>query len=306
MSRYWVIAPIDSQPADFFEKVWRFNIKNEVISIGWPQFGDVSRMSRNDLAEMVAYHYPEKPQQTKGLITNMVWSFYNEIEPGDIVIARRGRKVLAAIGTVREKAFYAPDRNPDIDHPHFLSVTWHHEPKNKDFGAVVFPMSTLSEIDETHFQNIVEGSGIDLAQNEEGEIYENQAEFVLEKYLEEFIVSNFPGIFKGNLEIFKDEDGNTGQQYTTEIGPIDILAKDQSDNSLVVIELKKGRPSDQVVGQIMRYMGWVKKNLAQQNQKIRGLVICREEDPRLSYALEVADCVDVRYYKISFSLSERP
>jgi restriction system protein len=236
----------------------------------------------------------------------MVWSFYNEIEPGDVVIARRGRKILAAAGTVRERAIFEPGRNSDVDHPHFLSVTWHQEPRNKDFGAVVFPMPTLAEIDETQFQSFVEGSGFELAKSEEGEVYEDQAEFVLEKYLEEFIVSNFSGIFKGELEIFIDEDGNTGQQYTTDIGSIDILARDRRDNSLVVIELKKGRPSDQVVGQVMRYMGWVKKNLAQEGQKIRGLVICREEDQRLSYALEMIDHVDARYYKVSFSLSERP
>ncbi|MCG5529080.1 MULTISPECIES: endonuclease NucS domain-containing protein [Halorhodospira] len=306
MPRYWVIAPIDSQPADFFEKVWRFDIENEVISIGWSQFGNVSGMSRGELAEVVAHHYPEKPQQTKGLISNMVWSFCNEIEPGDVVIARRGRKILAAVGTVREKAFYEIGKNPDVDHRLFLPVTWHQEPRNKDFGAVVFPMPTLAEIDETQFQSLVEGSGLELAKSEEGEAYENQAEFVLEKYLEEFIVSNFSGIFKGELQVYVDGDGNNGQQYTTEIGSIDILAEDRRNNSLVVIELKKGRPSDQVVGQIMRYMGWVKKNLAQEGQMIRGLVICREEDQRLSYALEMVDHVDVRYYKVSFSLSERP
>lgn len=306
MARYWVIAPISSQPADFFDEVWRFDLDNEVISIGWSQFGDVSNMTRPDLSEVVAAHYPEKPQQTKGLITNMVWSFYNDIEPGDVVIARRGRKILAAVGTVREKATYSPGRNPEVDHPHFLPVTWQQEPRNKDFGAVVFPMPTLAEIEETQFQSLVQGSGLDLAQSEEGGIYEDHAEFVLEKYLEEFIVSNFSTIFKGKLEIYEDEDGNTGQQYTTEVGSIDILAQDRSDGSFIVIELKKGRPSDQVVGQTMRYMGWVKKNLARQNQKIRGLVICREEAQRLSYALEMVEHVDVRYYKVSFSLSESP
>jgi predicted Mrr-cat superfamily restriction endonuclease len=134
MTRYWVIAPIDSQPADFFEKVWRFDIENEVISIGWSQFGDVSGMSRSELAEVVAYHYPEKPQQAKGLITNMVWSFYNEIEPGDAVLARRGRKILAAVGTVREKAFHEVGRNPDVDHRLFLPVTWHQEPRTQKQG----------------------------------------------------------------------------------------------------------------------------------------------------------------------------
>ncbi len=40
-----------------------------------------------------------------------------------------------------------------------------------------------------------------------------------------------------------------------------ILAVEPKTHSFVVIELKKGRPSDQVIGQVLRYMGWVKKNL---------------------------------------------
>jgi hypothetical protein len=48
----------------------------------------------------------------------------------------------------------------------------------------------------------------------------------------------------------------------------------------VVIELKKGRPSDQVVGQVLRYMGWVKKHLCTNGQAVKGLVICRDHDPK--------------------------
>lgn len=63
---------------------------------------------------------------------------------------------------------------------------------------------------------------------------------------------------------------------------IDILAVERESGSFIVIELKKGRPSDQVVGQILRYMGWVKKNLCKDGQGIKGVVICRDPDPKLS------------------------
>ena len=135
---------------------------------------------------------------------------------------------------------------------------------------------------------------------------EDQSEFVLEKYLEEFIVSNFDTIFKGSLRIFEDSEGNDGQQYATDIGPIDILAIEEKNNAFVVIELKKGRPSDRVVGQILRYMGWVKKNLCENRQTVRGLVICREHDQKLEYALEMTNNIDVRYYSVQFKLRENP
>jgi len=124
--------------------------------------------------------------------------------------------------------------------------------------------------------------------------------------LEDFIVSNFETIFRGKLKIYEDAEGPDGQQFATDIGPIDILATEPATASFVVIELKKGRPSDQVVGQILRYMGWVKENLCKNNQAVKGLVICRDPDQRLSYALTMTNNIDVRYYSVSFALKEAP
>ncbi|HYS54320.1 MAG TPA: hypothetical protein VER58_11220 [Thermoanaerobaculia bacterium] len=71
-------------------------------------------------------------------------------------------------------------------------------------------------------------------------------------------------------------------------------------------ELKKGRPSDQVGGQVLRYMGWVKEHLCENDQIVKGLVICRDPDPKLSYALRMANNVAIRYYNVSFKLKDAP
>jgi len=119
----------------------------------------------------------------------------------------------------------------------------------------------------------------------------DQTAFALERYLEDFVVSNFAAIFKGKLRIYEDANADgqqyvaDGQQYVTDIGPIDILAVESDSGSFVVIELKKGRPSDQFVGQILRYVGWVKKNLCKGGEAVKGLVICSgDPDPKLTYA----------------------
>jgi restriction system protein len=128
--------------------------------------------------------------------------------------------------------------------------------------------------------------------------------FALEKHLEDFIVTNFDKIFKGALRMYVGGDGSDGQQYDTDVGPIDILAFEPNSNSFVIIELKKGKTSDQVIGQILRYMGWVKQKLCKEGQTVKGLVICLGSDPRLSYALEMTNNIDVRYYNVSFELRE--
>lgn len=306
MTRYWVIAPFESRNPEVFDKIWQFDLANNVISIGWHEVGDPSQMSHEALAEAIALAYSDRPKPTQTLYFNMLWSFYREIALGDVVIARRGRKVLAAVGRVIRTGFYAPGKNPNLStpeslHPNFLGVEWDNHLRNKVFSSIVFPMHTVYETTESQYLSLVEGLELSVISEES---VENANEFVLEKYLEEFIVSNFSAIFKGKLKIY--EDGNGGQQYYTDIGNIDILAVEQTSNSFVIIELKKGRPSDQVVGQVLRYMGWVKQNLCTGNMGVKGLIICRDPDPKLSYALSMVKGVDVKYYNVSFTLRDTP
>ena len=99
-----------------------------------------------------------------------------------------------------------------------------------------------------------------------------EMEFALEKYLQDFIVDNWDKIdFGEKLTIYEDDDGNSGKGYvTSDAGSIDILAQDEKRN-FVVIELKKGRKNDEVIGQTLRYMGWVRGNLARA-AGVRGLL----------------------------------
>ena len=296
MPRYWVIAPVGSKQPERFDKAWQFDLANNLISIGRAKLGDVSKMSREQLSEAVALTYPNKTPAKKSSLVKMFWDFYHEIAIGDFIIARRGRKILAGVGRVSRSAFRAPRKNPAIDHQNFLEVSWQEHPRDKVFPSVVFPMQKLAELSEEKYREFVEPP----------EPPEDPSGFELERYLEEFIVSNFPAIFKKELEIYEDTEMNEGQQYPTEIGPIDILAVEPKSKSFVVIELKKGRPSDRVIGQILRYMGWVKKNLCTSGQDVKGLVICRHTDSKLSYALEMTNNIDVRYYSVSFKLRESP
>jgi len=131
---------------------------------------------------------------------------------------------------------------------------------------------------------------------------EHPAEFALESHLAEFIGNNWNKVFGMQLRIYRDEQGRDGKEYDTkEIGKIDFLCQDDN-NDFVVIELKKGRATDRVLGQIQRYMGWVLENLAQ-GHEVRGLIITpTSEDEQLRYALKVAKYIQWKCYKLDFSL----
>jgi len=133
---------------------------------------------------------------------------------------------------------------------------------------------------------------------------QEEMEFALEKYLEDFIWDNWDKIdFGEKLTKFVDEDGNEGKQYYTEdAGYIDILAKDSKGN-FVIFELKKGRKNDEVIGQILRYVGWVRKKLAIKGEEVRGMVVVGAKDSKLELALgEVSSKVSAKLYRISFKL----
>lgn len=162
-------------------------------------------------------------------------------------------------------------------------------------------MGGASRISERDFM-VVLGAQADVAPREVAT--DGSMEFALERYLEDFMIENWGHIdFGEHLTLHKDEDGNSGQQYYTgDAGYIDILTRDAS-GGFVVIELKKGRKNDEVVGQVLRYIGWVRQNLATHGEAVRGLIIVRERDPRLEYAVsELAGRVVAKRYAIDFKL----
>lgn len=162
--------------------------------------------------------------------------------------------------------------------------------------------SGVRSITEKDYQRLTQGNGSEMTITSGDSAVEDKNQFVLEKYLQEFIESNWMQIdFGENLEIYQDENENTGVQYTTDVGYIDILSVD-SQGDFVVIELKKGRESDKVVGQILRYIGWVKQNLAKNGQDVRGIIICSDFDKKMQYAISVISSVSIMKYSVSFNL----
>ena len=90
MPRHWVVAPVESKNPDLFDKVWQFDLANNIISIGWSELGDISKMSREMLSDAIGRHSPISPHQRKDSSPTCSGLFYHEIGPGDFVIARQG------------------------------------------------------------------------------------------------------------------------------------------------------------------------------------------------------------------------
>lgn len=138
------------------------------------------------------------------------------------------------------------------------------------------------------------------------EIYieeQNTGFMPLEKHLEEYIMKNWDIVdFGEKLSIYREDDGTPGQQYTTDAGIIDILAKDSKGN-FVVIELKRAESKYHVLGQVLNYMTWVKNNLALEGEEVRGIIVVGKADKTLKNAIEqVSEKVKLKEYSMKITL----
>lgn len=132
---------------------------------------------------------------------------------------------------------------------------------------------------------------------------EDPATFALERHLEDFLVENWDKTLLGEThDVFTDEGEIVGRQYPTDTGKIDILAISKDRKELLVVELKKGRASDAVVGQVQRYMGYIQDELMEPGQSVRGAIVALDDDIRIRRALAVTSNIDFYRYEVSFRL----
>jgi tetratricopeptide (TPR) repeat protein len=120
----------------------------------------------------------------------------------------------------------------------------------------------------------------------------------LERMFEDQIL-NEQQAFGRRLQMY-DHGDDYGRQYAIPgVGQIDLLAEDLETGDLVVIELKKGRSDDQVVGQISRYMTWVRENLAERNQKTLGIICVRRVSTNLRLSAKNIPGLEVFEYGLT-------
>lgn len=132
---------------------------------------------------------------------------------------------------------------------------------------------------------------------------EDPVAFAMEKHLEAFLVANWnQTLLSKEFSIYEEEGEPVGQQYATDAGPIDILAISKDKRRLLVVELKRGRATDVVVGQVLRYMGFVKEQVAEADQTVEGAIIALEDDQKLRWALLAVPSIALYRYQVSFKL----
>lgn len=161
--RYWKIAP-GRNAAGWIE--WR---DKGIASIGWPELGDLTGLTKVVFDEKVAECEKKFPGYKK-LGMNQVWLF-RSIKPGDRIIANAGQSKLVGIGTVTEGYRFSPNWHfvEGEDYPHQVKVAW----------DVIVPkkipqqqhwLKAIIEISNEEFDGFLALPGIEEAPEEKHEI----------------------------------------------------------------------------------------------------------------------------------------
>jgi restriction system protein len=250
--------------------------------------------------------HPNKTRIGAGLACGALWTVSKGIKNADVVLCPDGSGRYH-LGEVTGDYYYAPGKVL----PHRRPVQWLNQMIDRDdmsveLKNVVGGPGTVRQInqDKHHeeLEKLLEG-GREPGLVPAHETVEDPTAFALEKHLEDFLVVNWKQTELGkDYDIFEEDAEIVGQQYATDTGPIDILAISKDKKRLLVIELKKGRASDVVVGQTLRYMGYVQEELAEQGQAVHGVIIALEDDQRIRRALAIVPGIVFYRYQISFKL----
>jgi restriction system protein len=247
---------------------------------------------------------PGKTKISAGLACGALWTVAKGMRMADIVLCPDGTGAYR-VGEIAGEYQYAPGQVL----PHRRSVRWLSRPIDRAAMSDTLRNSsgsigTVSDVSHhrEEIERLIAGASPPTIVSTDPTV-EDPAAFALERHLEDFLVQNWAQTELGKeYDIFEEEGEKVGQQYETDTGPIDVLAIRKDKKELLVLELKKGRASDVVVGQLLRYMGYALQELAEQGQTVRGVIIALEDDPRLRRALAATSNIAFYRYQISFKL----
>ncbi len=249
-------------------------------------------------------NHPGKSKVSAGLACGALWTVAKGLKRGDMIISPDGTGKYYIAEVLDEYSYH-----PGQILPHRRTVRWYEQTIERAEMSDALRNSTgsigtTSEITNyaTELEELIGGKKPSVIVSTD-ETIEDPTVFALEKHLEDFLVANWKQTELGkNYDIYEEGGDLIGKQYPTDTGFIDILAISKDKKELLIVELKKGRASDNVVGQIQRYMGYVLEELAENGQTVKGVIIALEDDNRIRRALSVAPNIEFFRYQVSFKL----
>ena len=141
-THYWLYSPGEGAG------IWDECCEKGIMAIGWDEIGDLNQYaSKTEMKEAMKEHIdPERPYT---MAAHATWQFANEIKPGDIVFAKKGRSIVIGRGVVLSDYEFDDSRD---DNKNVRKVNWTHKGEWPHPGQAA--MKTLTDI--TSYTDYVE------------------------------------------------------------------------------------------------------------------------------------------------------
>lgn len=161
---YWIYSP--GEQAVFWDEYYQ----DGIMGLGWNKIGDLRAFKKqSDLIAPLKQNYGSDTSQKNS--ADMLYSFANEMKPGDIVFAKKGRSTIVGRGVVTSDYYY--DGKHEI-HPHLRKVNWTHKGEWKSDSMLA--MKTLTNItrytdDVKQLNKLIEGKASPASIESSGKQY---------------------------------------------------------------------------------------------------------------------------------------
>lgn len=132
--RYWIYAPGEGS------NMWEEFYEKGIMGIGWSELGDLKQFStKNAMKIRMKEIYGEEYSYIND--GHATWQFANEIEIGDIIFAKKGRKNIIGRGVVTSEYIFDDSRTK---YKNIHKVRWTHKGEWDHEGQ--FSLKTLTEV----------------------------------------------------------------------------------------------------------------------------------------------------------------
>ena len=133
-THYWIYSPGDG--ASFWDEF----LEEGIMGIGWDEIGDLKAFqSKEEMKQRMKEVYD--PNLSYKMAAHATWQFANEIKPGDIVFAKKGRSMIIGRGVVVSDYRFDSSR---VENKNIRNVKWTHKGEWQHPGQAA--MKTLTDI----------------------------------------------------------------------------------------------------------------------------------------------------------------
>lgn len=228
--RYWIYAPGESS------RKWDEFYSRGIMGIGWDELGDLKQYPSKDAMKAKMKEVYGGDVSYKNSV-HATWQFTNEMQPGDIVFAKKGLHKIIGRGIVQSSYFFDASRD---EYQHLREIKWTHNGEWEHPGQAV--SKTLTDITPyTNYVQKLENLFLDdETEIDEPEIIERKysdysdADFLVEVFMEPERYETLVNLLKNKKNVILQGAPGVGKTFVAKRLAYSIMGKRDTSRVMMV------------------------------------------------------------------------